>query len=134
MKTNGKIITIGLLCLILGSVIGFFIAGRITKKRIHQMVEMQRPPMFKHRLEDQLNLSNEQKLVFDETFEEHMGRMRGIDRGIRKHRDAEINRLFSEIEINLNAEQLTTLKNMRQRMGKREKHKRKRGRKRRHMK
>ncbi|MBO6514922.1 MAG: hypothetical protein JJ975_00035 [Bacteroidia bacterium] len=119
MKTTHKIISIGLLCLILGGVTGFFIAGRITKKRIHEMVEMQRPPGFKSKLEERLKLTPEQKETVEQRFREHVQRMRSIDRGIRDKREAEIDRLFSELEESLTEEQMETLREFRKRMRKR---------------
>lgn len=119
MKTTNKIITIGTICLLVGGIIGFFTAGRLTKKRIHQMVEMQRPPMFKQRLEEKLELTDEQKLDFDKTFGEHMRRMKALDHQMHENRSAEFNQLFGELEKGLDQKQITTIKKFKERLTKR---------------
>ena len=109
MKTNLRIVIIALVCLTLGAVIGFFTAGRITKKRIHQKVEMQRPPMFKSVLEEKLELTSAQQEQFDIVFKEHMQRMHRLDEDMFTKRKTEIDTLFSELKQGLGTEQIEKL-------------------------
>jgi len=109
MKTNLRIVIIGLICLTLGVVIGFFTAGRITKKRIHQKVEMQQPPRFKSILEDKLDLTPAQQDAFDNVFKEHMGRMQAMDKEMFEKRKAEFDALFSDLKQGLDEAQMKKL-------------------------
>ncbi len=106
MKTNLRIVIIGLICLTLGVVIGFFTAGRITKKRIHQKVEMQQPPRFKSILEEKLDLTPAQQDAFDSVFKEHLGRMQAMDKEIFEKRKSEFDALFSDLKQGLDEDQL----------------------------
>lgn len=116
MKLNTKILIISLVCLILGGLIGFFTAGRIVKKRIHNMVEYQRPPLFKEHLEHKLNLNDEQQLMFDRMFHDHMMRMKSIDQGTRAKRAEEFRKLFNELETALDESQKKDLEKFRLRL------------------
>ena len=106
MKTNLRIVIIGLICLTLGVVIGFFTAGRITKKRIHQKVEMQQPPRFKSILEEKLDLTPAQQDAFDSVFKEHMGRMQAMDKEMFEKRKSEFDALFSDLKQGLDEAQM----------------------------
>lgn len=109
MKTSLRITIIGVTCLVLGGIIGFFAAGRITKNRIHKKVEMQQPPKFKSRLEEKLALTPEQQEQFDSVFMAHMDRMKALDQDMFAHRKAEINQLFKELKKDLNEQQVKTI-------------------------
>ena len=126
MKTRGKLITIALACLLIGGVVGFFAAGRVTKKKINRMVEMQRPPMFKMRLEERLDLDERQQRQFDSLFLNHMQRMRKIDRGVHEKRRAELKTLFLELRETLDDDQVPILEEFAERLKKRDKKRRKR--------
>ncbi|MFT5724016.1 MAG: hypothetical protein ACI9JN_001133 [Bacteroidia bacterium] len=110
MKTNLRILTIGLICLIIGGAIGFFTAGRITKKRIHNKVEMQKPPKFKQRLEEKLDLTAAQQVKFNSVFMEHMNRMQTINKGMFEKRATEFELLFSDLKVGLDTDQIQKVK------------------------
>lgn len=119
MKTKNKIIAFGLIGVLIGGFLGFFLAGRLTKKRIHQKVEMQRPPMFKNRLEEILELDDQQQMVYDSVFHSHMNRMRAIEDSVHVLRKAEFERLFTELKTGLSEEQVQKLDKFSNRMKKR---------------
>jgi hypothetical protein len=123
MKTNIRILIIGLVCILIGTAVGFFTAGRITKQRIHKKVEMQEPPKFKLHLEEKLDLSTEQQEHFNTVFKEHMVRMRQMDQELFENRAAEFEKLFADLKTGLNKEQQDQLDNFEQRF-KNRKHKR----------
>lgn len=108
----------------LGVVIGFFSAGRITKKRIHDKVEMQRPPMFKTRLEEKLALTPAQQESFNNVFKEHMEKMHSMDEEMLIKRKAEFESLFSDLKQGLDSEQIEEINRFEQRFKSR-KHRRK---------
>ncbi|MCB9262204.1 MAG: hypothetical protein H6607_07500 [Flavobacteriales bacterium] len=110
-----RILLIIISSLLLGAVIGFFVAGRLTKNRINQMVEHQRPPMFKNRLAEKLNLTEMQQQTFDSVFMEHVQRMKAIDASVRTQRDDEFDKLFGELEKGLDATQIQTLRKFKER-------------------
>lgn len=115
MKTNVRIVIIGLICLTLGVVLGFFTAGRITKKRIHQKVEMQQPPRFKSILEEKLDLTTTQQEAFDNVFKEHMGRMLSLDKEMFEKRKLEFDALFSDLKQGLNEDQIKEVERLEER-------------------
>jgi uncharacterized protein YneF (UPF0154 family) len=127
MKTRRLIITVGIVSLLLGVAIGFFTAGRITKRKIHRMVEMKKPPMFKYNLEDKLQLSPEQQEDFDRVFHEHMGRMRQIDQNARKQTVQEFEQLFNELNEGLDETQSKKLQRFKKRFIERHKRAPRRG-------
>merc|ERR1711879_260764 len=106
MKTNVRIIVIGIICLVMGLAIGFFAAGRITKKRIHQKVELQQPPKFKQRLEEKLELTAEQQETFNSVFKAHMNRMREMDKQMFEKRRTEFDSLFTELTVGMSDKQI----------------------------
>lgn len=116
MKTNLRILLIGIICLTLGVVIGFFTAGRITKKRIHQKVEFQKPPIFKKRLEEKLELTSEQQDAFNSVFKQHMGRMREMDKQMHQKRGAEFDSLFTDLKVGLSQDQVKIIERFAERM------------------
>ena len=116
MKTNLRILLIGLICLTLGVVIGFFTAGRITKKRIHQKVEFQKPPKFKERLEEKLALNAEQQDAFNIVFKEHMDRMHQMNEEMSQERSAEFDKLFKALKTGLTPEQVKKIERFEERM------------------
>jgi hypothetical protein len=115
MKTNLRILLISLVCLVLGVAIGFFSAGRITKKRIHQKVEMQKPPKFKLRLEEKLDLTKEQQETFNSVFMEHMQRMRSMDKEMFDNRSKEFNNLFNALKNDLDSDQIQVIERFEER-------------------
>ena len=123
MKTNLRILLIGTICLTLGVVIGFFAAGRITKKRIHQKVEFQKPPKFKERLEEKLSLTPEQQVTFNDVFNKHMNRMREMDQTMFQKRRVEFDTLFSELKLGLDEKQVKKVERFENRLKER-KHRR----------
>ncbi|MCO4818942.1 MAG: hypothetical protein KC517_04905 [Bacteroidetes bacterium] len=123
MKTNLRILLIGVICLTLGVVIGFFAAGRITKKRIHQKVEFQKPPKFKERLEEKLSLTPEQQVTFNDVFNKHMNRMREMDQTMFQKRRVEFDTLFSELKLGLDEKQVKKVERFENRLKER-KHRR----------
>ena len=127
MKTRRLIITVGLISLLLGIAIGFFTAGRITKRRIHRMVEMKKPPMLKERLEERLDLSTEQQEEFDRIFLDHMDRMRQIDRNMRKETIQEFEQLFNALDDELDESQSEKLEKFKKRFIERHKRRPHRG-------
>ena len=97
MKTRTRIVLIALISLLIGGTIGFFTAGRITKKRLKERIEMKKPPRIKTKLEDRLDLSEDQRQKFDNIFSEHVKRMQEIERGVHQKRQKELLTMFDEL-------------------------------------
>ncbi len=119
MKTSIRLISIGAICLLIGLVVGFFVSGRITKKRIHQKMEMQRPPAFKQKLLDKLELTDVQEVAFEKAFDNHMDRMRSLDDAMKKEREAEFKSFFSELREGMTESQKKEINQLEQRLLKR---------------
>lgn len=105
MKTTTRIILIALISLLIGGIVGFFAAGRITKKRLKDRIEMKKPPRIKKKLEDRLALTEDQRNEFDDIFMEHMKRMQEIERGVHQKRHKELLTMFDELNEILDAKQ-----------------------------
>ena len=105
MKTTTRIILIALISLLIGGIVGFFAAGRITKKRLKDRIEMKKPPRIKKKLEDRLALTEDQRNEFDDIFTEHMKRMQEIERGVHQKRHKELLTMFDKLNEILDAKQ-----------------------------
>ncbi len=91
------------------------------------MVEMKKPPMFKDRLEERLNLTDEQQAEFDRIFLDHMDRMRKIDQGMRKQTLEEFEQLFNALNDELDDAQSQKLEKFKKRFIERHKRHPRRG-------
>lgn len=107
--------------MIIGALLIGFVAGAltfrsVTKKRIRQIMNTDRPPKYAEHLEKELAPTKEQEAPFDSIMETHRQKIRQIRRGERQKMRHEIDTLMMGLKQISNHEQLERLKKVEERM------------------
>ncbi|MBI1307571.1 MAG: hypothetical protein GC181_13295 [Bacteroidetes bacterium] len=113
---NKRIIIIVISSLLVGFAAGVFSMQIMTRKRIHDIIEMQRPPKFRDDLKEQLKLTPEQAEKFDNIFKEHIQQVRGIREGEREALKNAMDGLYNDLAKELNEDQVKILRDFEMRM------------------
>lgn len=98
---NKRLIMIVVSCLIFGFAAGIITTRIATKKRIHQMMEMQKAPRFMKHLKDELELNESQLEWYDELMQKHMDKVRVLRKAERGKMKAEMDSLFNDLRLEL---------------------------------